>query len=124
MSDHVTEMHWGTLEAFRQAVDKMFAEEVLPFPDKLVSYDKVIASGREALEGRGIDLDDEGQVYIVSSVVSWMANLAAGITHARCGDPHVIAHLKEALQWPAFMVREMTINIPLAEKEAGEPDGE
>jgi hypothetical protein len=95
----------------------MFAEEVLPFPEKLGEYDQVIAAGRDALESRGLDLTQANQVYVVASTIAWMSNIAAGLTVAKCGDPHVLSHLREALQWPAFLVREMTLNVPLADKE-------
>lgn len=115
----VNDQHWSTLEKFRQSVDKMFVEEVLPFPEKLSEYDQVIASARSALEGRGLDLNEPDQVYVVASVISWFANIAVGMTVARCPDPHVLGHLREAIQWPAFLVRELTLEVPLAEKEEG-----
>jgi hypothetical protein len=112
----VQDAHWDTLEKFRQRVEGMFATEVLPFPEKLSEYDQIIAAGRDALEARGLDLSIPEQVYVVASTISWMSNVAAGLTVAKCGDPHVLVHLKEALQWPAFLVRELTLNVPLAEK--------
>lgn len=115
----VNEQHWSTLEAFRQSIDKMFVEEVLPFPEKLSAYDQTIAAGRDALEGRGLDLDQPDQVYVVASVIAWMCNIAVGMTVARCPDPHVLGHLREAIQWPAFLIRELTLEVPLAEKEEG-----
>jgi hypothetical protein len=117
----VQDSHWDTLEPFRQRVETMFATEVLPYPEKLSEYDQIIAAGRDALEGRGLDLSIPEQVYVVSSVISWMSNIAAGLTVSKCQDPHVLVHMKEALQWPAFLVRELTLNVPLAEKE--DPSG-
>lgn len=109
---------WSTLDRFRQAADVMFVRDVLPFGEKLSEYDQVLAAGREALESRGLDLGQEEQRYIVASVIAWMCNLEVGLVSQTCGDPHVFAHLKEAIQWPAYLLRELTLDVPLAEKEA------
>lgn len=109
----VSNNHWSTLDKFRTATDSMFIKEVLPDVSLLAKYDQVVAAGKEALESRGLDLDQPEQVYVVSSVIAWMSNIMAGLTVARCGDPHVLTHLKEALQWPAYIVREMTLDQPL-----------
>lgn len=109
----VSSNHWSTLDKFRKSTDDMFVREVLPNPMLLSTYDQVIAAGRDALESRGLDLSQPEQVYVVSSVIAWMSNIMAGLTVAKCADPHVLAHLKEALQWPAYVVREFTIDQPL-----------
>lgn len=113
----VSESHWATLDKFRESADNMFAREVLSDPAALVDYDRVIAAGKDALEGRGLDLNQPEQVYVVSSVIAWMSNIMAGLTVAKCGDPHVLVHLKEALQWPAYIVRELTLDLPLPTPE-------
>jgi len=109
---------WATLDRFRGSADTMFVRDVLPHPDKLADYDQIVAAGREALEARGIDLSVEEQRYIVSSTICWMANFVAGLTVSKCGDPHVLQHTQEGLKWPAFLVRELNINVPANNQEA------
>jgi hypothetical protein len=109
----VSSSHWSTLDKFRTSTDAMFVKEVLPDVSLLAQYDQVIAAGREALESRGLDLSQPEQVYVVSSVIAWMSNIMAGLTIARCQDPHVLAHLRESLMWPAYVVREFTLDQPL-----------
>ena len=112
----VSENHWSTLEKFRGAADRMFQREVLPFPEKIASYDQVLAAGVAALEERGLDLSQEEQVFVVASVIAWMTNFITGLTASQCADPHVFAHLRESLQWPAFLVRELTLHVETPEE--------
>ena len=109
--------HWATLDKFRASADTMFAKEVLPDVSLLARYDQVIAAGRDALEARGLDLSEPAHVYAVASTIVWMSNIMAGLTVARCQDPHVLTHLKEALQWPAYLVRELTLDVPYSTEE-------
>lgn len=118
----VSAEHWDLLNGFRRHTDMLFARDVASHPDRLARYDQVVKAGRTALEHRGIDLDDEGQAYIVSSTIAWMVNFVGGLVVATCSDPHVLGHAAEALSWPAFTVRELTINVPLPEEAADGSD--
>lgn len=120
MEQSVTEEHWATLERYRQAVELAFQKEVLPYPDFLAEYDQVISAGKDALEARGIDLDQPTQAYVVASTIAWMSNIVVGLISGQCSDPHVFSHLREALMWPAYIVRETTLDIALPEEDASE----
>jgi hypothetical protein len=114
----LTSNFWATLDRFRGSAETMFVRDVLPHPDQLADYDQIVAAGRAALEARGIDLDIEEQKYIVASTICWMANFVAGLTVSKCGDQHVLFHTQEGLKWPAFLVRELTLDVPADNQEA------
>lgn len=114
----VTPEHWRNLELFRAAADFTFARDVLPYPEKLVTYDEAIGSAKEAFAARGIDLDQEEQVFIVATTINWVSDFMVRLTSMQCDDPHVFEHLRAGLIWPAYIVRELTLHIGRDEEES------
>lgn len=106
--------YWATLDRFRQATDIMFAKDILSDPALISGYDQIMSAGREALEARGIDLNQEEQRYVVTSTIQWTLNIVTGLIASNaCVDEHILAHVRNAISWPAFLVRELTLDIPL-----------
>lgn len=105
--------YWATLDRFRAAVDVMFQTDILSDPALLSGYDQVMAAGREAMEARGIDLDQEEQRYLVACVIQWTLNIVTGLVAKNaCVDEHMLSHLRSAISWPSYLVREITLDLP------------
>lgn len=116
--------YWATLDRFRQATDIMFAKDILSDPALISGYDQIMSAGREAITNRGIDLDQEEQRYVVTSTIQWTLNIVTGLLASNpCVDEHILAHVRSAISWPAFLVRELTLNLPLPIIPPEAPDG-
>lgn len=113
----VTPEHWHNLGLFRAAADYAFAKNVLPYPDKLANYDQAVATAKDAFAARGVDLDQEEQVFIVATTINWLSDFLVRLTSSQCSDPHVFEHLRAGLIWPAYVVRELTLHIDRGEGE-------
>lgn len=124
MESSIKPVHWSHLDALREAVTRMYADEILADPAMISKYDQIMAAGREALESRGMDLEQDEQRYIVACTIEWVTNIIAGVllTHP-CIDKHALAHVRNAISWPSYVLREILIDLPLPTKFEEEENG-